>query len=279
MSAFARHTSYTAPGEHAARLRELPADPRAAAAHWRSLTAHYRATPGLPEGRDEDRQARWVADILNLLARRKAAPLTEARALPDRFVGCCRDDALLLVAGLREHGVPARIRIGWAPYLHPSFVHDHVVAEWQEGGRWVRGDPEMDPSRFAFDTMDLPPGAFQTAGEAWLAFRAGAVDPAQYGVAPGLYGGPPMLRDYVIRELAALTGGEVLLWDSWGLMHVSFQEMTGAHFILLDEVARACSGEDAEMWAKLAAHPELRVPTEVDTYDFVGSTRRTVLQR
>lgn len=205
--------------------------------------------------------------------------MTEIRTLPDRFVGCCRDYALLLVATLREHGIPARIRIGWAPYLNPAFVHDHVVSEWQQGGRWVRGDPELDPLRFPFDTMDLPPGAFQTAGEAWLTFRAGTLDPARYGVAAGLYGGPPMLRDYVLRELAALTGHELLLWDTWGLMHVPFEQMTGEHFTLLDEVALACGTEDTAAWARLAAHPDLQVPGTVDTYDFANSTRQTLLQR
>ncbi|SMB89545.1 transglutaminase domain-containing protein [Deinococcus hopiensis] len=279
MNAFAAHTPYTAPGKYAALLRALPADPRAAAACWRGLTAHYRATPDLPAGREEDKQARWVADILACLLHRSGQPLTQPRTPSERFAGCCRDDALLLVAGLRERGVPARLRIGWAPYLNPDFVHDHVVAEWYGGTHWVRGDPEMDPTRFPFDTMDLPPGTFQTAGEAWLTFRTGTLSPTRYGVAPGLFGGPTMLRDYVIRELAALTGHELLLWDSWGLMHVRFEELSEAQLALLDGVAQACGTEDALTWQRLAAHPDLRVPDEVDTYDFEGGARRTPLRR
>lgn len=275
----ATHTPYSDPKAQAEALAHLPADPRMAAACWRGLIAHYRVAPDLPAGREDDKNARWVLNILEVLTRRSDAPLNQPRPLETRFIGCCRDYALTLVATLRQHGVPARIRIGWAPYFSAEFTHDHVVAEWHDGVRWVRGDPELEPDNFSFDTMNQPAGTFQTAGEAWLAYRAGRLDTERYGVAPGLYGGPPMLRDYVLRELAALTGHELLLWDNWGQMDVAFDRMSDAQLALLDEVAQALAQENPKRWQELAQHPELRVPDTVQTFDFEGGFQPTSLRR
>lgn len=279
MTSFASHTLYSDPGRYAADLHALPAEPREAAACLRSLTLHYVASQNVPEHREQDRQARWIQDILDILKTRSSQSLNQERPPETRFVGCCRDDALLLTAVLREYGRPARIRVGWGPYLDPHFIHDHVVTEWHDGTRWIRGDPELPPEKFEFDTMDMPPGTFQTAGEAWLAFRAGTLDTNRYGVAPGLYGGPPMLRDYVVRELAALTGHELLLWDNWGLMNTSFEQMTERHLALLDEIAHALAIENPGEWQRLASHPDLRVPDEVMTFNFQDSFQPTDLRR
>ncbi|RJF72202.1 transglutaminase domain-containing protein [Deinococcus cavernae] len=274
-----RHTPFSHPGQFSAALRDLPADPRELSVCVRGLISHYRVTPNIPAEREKDRQARWVSELLKVIQSRNAAPLCQVRALNERFVGCCRDYALLTVAALRGHGVPARIRVGWAPYLNPDFTHDHVIAEWQGGHRWVQGDPELDPRKYRFDTMDMPPGTFRTAGETWLAFRAGKLDAARYGMAPGLYGGPQMLRDYVLRELAALSGHELLLWDNWGLMEVPFEQMTPQQITLLDAVAVALTTQNPARWLELSRHSELRVPRHVKTFDFQEAYLPTDLNR
>lgn len=223
------HTPFTDPGAHAALLRTLPADPDGLAAAVRGLVVHYVASGRtFPPDRLADIDSRWVEAMLARLAERDAAPLTEPRDAGSCLVGCCRDFTLLHVAALREHGVPARSRVGFAPYLRPDFAHDHVVAErWDAArGEWVRVDAQMDPADWQdVDVADLATGAgspFRPASRLWLDHRAGrltAADLGGYGVSPDLpLRGRWFVRNYVVVELAHLTGHELLLWDLWGAM-------------------------------------------------------------
>ncbi len=267
--AYARHTRITNPGRMAGALRAYPTDPAELSATIRRLTAHYRATPGIPDDRLGEPDTRWIADILAQLHAGRRAPLTQDRPLEERFVGCCRDDALLFVAALREHGVPARSRVGFAHYFRPDFQHDHVIAEFWSGERWVRVDPELDPAHFPFNPLDLPEGVFETAAQVWRAYRAGRTDATTYGVAPDapdFLRGPGLVRAYVIRELAALTGWELLLWDDWGLIGTPLADLTDAQFALVDEVADALLSDDHAALTRLAGHPDLRVPDTITTW-------------
>lgn len=268
---YTEHTIYTQP--QTKDLQTLPADPNEAAKCIRGLTLHYVMSPNVPPQRESDRQSRWISKILHVLKNRSDQPLAQERSAETRFVGCCRDDALLLTAILREHGVPARIRIGFAPYLNPNFTHDHVITEWHNGQRWVRSDPEMLPEKFSFDTMDMPTEAFITAGNLWQKYRTGQLDDQEaerYGVAPDFFTGPPIMRDYVVRELLALTGHELLLWDNWGLLNTPFEETPKGQLYLIDQIAEALAIEQPNRWEELAKHPELRVPAQVKTFDFQG---------
>jgi hypothetical protein len=275
------HTAFTDPGAHAALLRTLPADPDALAAAVRGLVVHYVAS-GLTFAPDRlaEIDSRWVERMLDRLAVHDASPLTSPRPVEACLVGCCRDFTLLHVAALREHGVPARSRVGFAPYLRPDFTHDHVVAErWDAGrGAWVRVDPQLDPAGWAdVDVSDLgtgPGSAFRTASRLWLDHRAGlltAADLDGYGVGPGSpVRGRWFVRNYVVVELAHLTGHELLLWDLWGAMTRPAVGQDGELVkvdppddpdldALVDRVARLLLDPDAHLDAldALAADPRL----------------------
>ena len=74
---------------------------------------------------DDERRAFW--------AKRDARPLTEHRALTAYLYGTCHDFALLAVSALRERGIPARLRVGFASY----FRADHWVCEHRCSGHWA----------------------------------------------------------------------------------------------------------------------------------------------
>lgn len=260
---YARHSRLSDPGEQADFLARFPSEPAELGRVIRNLTAHYRATPGIPEARLTEADTRWMSAILRRLRDASDAPLGEPRPLEARFVGCCRDDALLFVAAMREHGVPARSRVGFAPYFSPAFFHDHVIAEYWNGARWVRLDPELEPSRYDFDTQDLPPEAFLTAAQVWQGIRAGGLDPTRFGVfpdAPDFLRGEGFIRRNLLLELAALNGMEVLLWDSWGLMDTPAEALTKDDLALLDEVAAALIADDDAALTRLSQDPRLTVP-------------------
>lgn len=164
------------------------------------------------------------------------SPLARRRLGPGGGVDHC----LLAVAALREQETPARSRVGVSGYFVADFRGDHVVAEWWNGARWQRFDPELEPGSRSCDVRDLPIGEgapFETAAEAWTGYRAGRLDPARYGVAPGSeLSGPGFIRTYVIMEVLHRYRHEALLWDEVG---------TGITDSDADEVARLLLAADA----------------------------------
>jgi hypothetical protein len=219
---YANHSSYTDPGEFAALLDVLPTDPEELSVAARNVITHYRSGFQLPEERRDEVHSRWVRRILQTDQQRHPTPLLDGREYLERVFGCCRDHTLFCVAALRQHGIPARSRVGFAGYLMDDFFADHVVVESWTGSRWRRFDPEQSPDRDDFDMLDMPTGPdtpFVTAAEVWREARAGRVDPRRYGIYPGSpIGGMRFIRDYVIRELAHRERDELLLWDQWGAM-------------------------------------------------------------
>lgn len=290
----AAHSTYSSPGAHAQRVRAVPTAPGALGQVARNVIAHYRGEAAtLPADRIADIDSRWLTTILDLDHARNGTALTEPRGAGDRVAGCCRDHSLLCVGVLREHGVPARTRVGFAAYFTPGFHHDHVVVEHWADGRWVRWDPEIaagDPA-FRFDSLDLPRETgdvssdvtlpFVSAATAWVALRSGLVDAELFGVDPGLpFRGDWFVHDYVLLELAHRQGDELLLWDTWGAMSQD-DTLDGTDLTLVDEVAAlllaADHGDEAaedELAARYAAdarlHPGSRVhtlsPTGADTW-------------
>jgi hypothetical protein len=224
LAAYARHSPYSDPGRHAPLLAAVDTDPGALHRAACSVVIHYRGgADQLAPGQDADIDLRWLTDLLDESQRRSAVPLDAPREPAQQLAGCCRDHTLVAVAVLREHGIPARSRVGFAGYFRPGFHHDHVVGEYWDGSRWVRFDPELDMGEnwFGFDSHDMTTGLgapFETAAEVWLAHRRDGLDVSGYGVDPSLpfLCGPEFVRGYVVTELAHRQRDELLLWDVWG---------------------------------------------------------------
>jgi hypothetical protein len=219
---YVRQSRFTDPGRHHERLAALPRDPAGIGAIVRNLTVHYRASGiDFPPDRLADIDTRWVSRMLDLDHERfDGAPLDVPRPAERRVVGCCRDSALLTVAALRAHGIPARSRVGFAGYLAADYHVDHVIAEYHDGTRWIAADTGVDPETdWPVDLADVPlsPAGLHTAAQTWQAMRRGEIDPSTYGVGPGApIGGPWMILQYLTLELAHRMGDELLLWDIFG---------------------------------------------------------------
>ncbi|MGZ0147433.1 transglutaminase-like domain-containing protein [Kribbella sp. WER1] len=266
MNRFARHSAFSDPGQHSQLLRDLSGIEEISTA-VSNLILHYRAEAHLlHDDRHDEINSRWISTVLDLDQARTPGPLLSPRPPDDRVAGCCRDHALLAVAALREHGTPARTRVGFTSYFPgpKDFRGDHIVAEWWNGHRWQRFDPELEPDSRSFDARDLLTGEgapFETAAEVWTGYRSGRLDPTHYGVAPKSdLSGPGFIRTYVVMELLHRFGHEALLWDEVGA------EITDPQ---TDELAQLLRAGDA---GDIAADDQLEQRSRTDPKLRLGPT-------
>ncbi|WP_328751314.1 transglutaminase domain-containing protein [Streptomyces sp. NBC_00285] len=283
MDSHLKHTPYSDPGDP--DISGLPRDPGELARLVRGLIIHRgegeRLRHEIPRQRlHHDAESRYVSELLRILRERSDRPLTEPRAYGERFVGTCRDFALLHVSLLRATGTPARVRGGFATYFLDGFHEDHWVTEYRlPDGSWRLADPQVLHPGYDldFDPLDVPRNRFLVAGDAWRACREGRADPATFGVSwldriRGLW----YVRFAVLHDLAALNGVEVLPWDGWGPEILDDASLTGEDLALADAVARA---DDEADLRRLYAHPRLTVPDAVTSYTTYGGVRQVILRR
>jgi hypothetical protein len=280
---YTAHSAFSDPGALAPLYAGLPSDVRQLAHLVRNLMIHrmeedlFRCTHP-PERLHHDAETRYLDDILRLLLARDDAPLTERREPGDRFVGVCRDFALLHCSLLRHAGIPARLRLGFADYFDTDGFHtDHTVVEYWDAarGRWLLADAELTDPQFAathpmvdFDPMDLPRDRFLVSGAAWRRARAGEADPRTFGVRlpGGELAGEWFMASVVRLDLSALNKVEPLPWDVWGegADIASDDAMTDSFRALCDRAA-AATGDTVPFEAARALFAEegLRTPSKV----------------
>ena len=243
-----------------------------------------------------------ASDMLDLALSLSSRHLAISRSPQERVIGCCREFALLTCAILRNKGIPARCRCGFATYMaRPGYFEDHWVCEYWDGQRWLMVDPQidafqqsslenwaagvLDPS--TFNPLDLTAEQFVTGGRAWLMCRRGEVQGDRFGIScdPSRFGlkslyGQWFARGNMLRDFAALNKvetvpylvriGRRLSWDSWRLVGSGDAVLSGEDLLLLDKAASLAAEPDGSLAATLALYGEnagLQVPTEYLTKD------------
>ncbi|MES5818669.1 transglutaminase-like domain-containing protein [Streptomyces sp. RG80] len=277
MDDYLRQTVFSDPGR--LDIGGLPRDPAELARLARNLIIHRgeceRLGYAVPEQRlHGDAESRYVGELLRILRERGDAPLTEARGPEGRFVGTCRDFALLHCSLLRATGTPARIRGGFATYFVAGFHECHWVSEYRlPDGSWRLVDPQVlhDSYDVPFDPLDVPRDRFLVAADVWRACREGRIDPRTCGFSPiehlrGLW----YVRARLMQDLAALNGVEPLPWDGWGPRQIMADaDLTAEDLALADAVA---AGEVAR------DDPRLAVPGTITSYTTYRGVRQVTLR-
>ena len=260
---YTTQSRFTDPGRHADWLADTPADLAALREIASGLVFHFwgNGDPtehGFAPARFAEVDLRYAEAMLGRLRELDPTLSGASRRPTDRILGCCRDFTLLYVTLLRHHGIPARARVGFADYLMPDWHMDHVVAEVWDGARWrlVDAQPFDDP---AVDLLDVPRTRFLVGGDAWLALRAGSLEPDRVVVSPDLpepfLHGLPYARHNLALDLAARNKHEMLLWDVWGGMNLD-ATVSPADAARADELAALADPAAAQAFAA----PDLAVP-------------------
>jgi Transglutaminase-like superfamily len=288
---YSTQSAISDPGSLAAYYDALPDDPRELALVVRRLMIHRMEGELFDFASAEDRlhddaETRYVDEILKLILERTDAPLTTPRAYADRFVGICRDFALLLCSFLRAKGIPARIRSGFADYFGDDGFHvDHVVTEYWDAERgWLLADAEVtEGHEVEFDPTDVPRDRFLVAGKAWQLIRAGKADPSTFGLNfPDLQLiGEWFVTGNVRLDLSAVNKVETLLWDIWGIGAGGGDNMTDEIYDLYDLASRVVEDEIVFEAARtlFAENAGLRTPATVLSLAPFNGPREVTLRR
>jgi hypothetical protein len=279
------------PGDLAEYYAALPEDPRELAVIVRRLLIHRLegGTFGFPIAEDRlrnDAETRYVDEILKLIRDREDAPLPAPRPYADRFVGTCRDFALLLCSFLRAKNIPARTRSGFADYFGTDGFHvDHVVTEyWDEERGWLLADPQAtEGHKVDFDPLNVPRDRFLVAGKAWQLIRAGKADPKTFGLnTPELQlRGEWFVAGNIRLDLSAVNKVETLLWDIWGIGAGGGDDMTDEIYDLYDLAAQVADDEIVFEAARtlFAENAGLRTPAAVLSLATFNGPHEVTLRR
>jgi hypothetical protein len=135
------------PEGHRARLSELPASPAAIADGLEEFVIHHGVARniglGVPAVAEADRGLRRVSLLLTQALSRDPRHLTVRRDISNYLYVTCRDFALLAVSSLRERGILARLRVGFASYFNPRYWEDRWVCKY--GGSWANRYAQLGP--------------------------------------------------------------------------------------------------------------------------------------
>ncbi len=219
----------------------------------------------------DEQNIRSTADVLRRALELSSEPIDVARPPVERVQGICRHFALLHVAFLRAHGIPARMRCGFANYFDRSKWYDHWITERWNGERWVRDDPQVDDMQakiiqLDFDVNDQPPAQFMSANEVWQATRAGDLDPMLCGIFD--MWGFPFIAGNVVSDFACVNKVELLPWDHWSPLTVGGpkRHIPDATAVEIDELCALVAADDVDaIRARYAADDRLRVPKTITT--------------
>ncbi|OLF13033.1 transglutaminase [Actinophytocola xinjiangensis] len=277
---YSRKSGFTAVGAHAENIRRLPGEVAAlsAVAQGVLIHEHLAESYGVTLA-DEDRapvHLRAAADLIDRILAVDPRPLEVAREPAARVAANCRQFTVLVVAMLREHGVPARARCGFGTYFGGEIVEDHWVVEYWLDGRWRLADAQIDDHQrelfgIDLDLTDVPRDRFVVAGAAWAACRAGTADPNRFGLSITGEVGYWWIAGNLVRDLAALNNVEMLPWDAWGVMPGPDDRIDEERVALFDQLAELTTAPDDHVDA-------LRRRYDTDERLRVGPTVHNVLR-
>jgi hypothetical protein len=203
----------------------------------------------LPSTALDDLDVRHAEKMLDRIFARDSRGLECTRSSASRFYGVCSHYALLATSIFRTHGVPARVRAGFAAYLTPGRLEDHWVCEYQVDQNWRLLDANLDEgavSAFAieFTPWEVPRDQFLDASAVWCQLRTGEIDPAKVGLSAVGLAGTWYAAASVLRDVAALNKEETCPWDYWSVARdwLASREVSADSARRLDEIARLLQG-------------------------------------
>jgi hypothetical protein len=275
---FGEHSVVTTPGRHASVLKQVPQQVRELVDVIQHLLVYDVVAPEyygftVPEKRQDEIHTRRVEQILDGVLALDNAPLSSARPVERRLAGRCHTFTLLLLAMLRDKGIPARARCGFGSYFNPPNFEDHWVCEYwnADQARWVLVDTQFDETwraklHITHDIFDVPRDRFLVASEAWAQCRSGRADASRFGIEFANLRGLWFVAGSLVRDVAALNKMEMRPWDVWGAQPSPNHELAPEELRFFDRLSELTRDPDvsfAELRTLFQSDERVVVPETV----------------
>ncbi|MDX2216060.1 MAG: hypothetical protein SFY66_22535 [Oculatellaceae cyanobacterium bins.114] len=194
--------------------------------------------PNLLRNHAHDVFTRRIHQLIQHIHQLDNQPLSVTRPATKRAIVDSRNFALLLTTVLRQRGIPARVRCGFATYLQHTHYQDYWICEyWSDAQRrWMMEDVTLQ-------LHDITSSQFITGAQAWQLCRTNSHYGTLFGWGAELTG-MWATRVNLIRDFAALNDFECVSGDQWGLMLTEDTELTQDDLVLLDHVARLAQDDE-----------------------------------
>ena len=273
---YARQSTFSTPGRHAALLESLPSQVHELADMVRGLCIYDVVAEDfyghrVSAERQQEIHLRHIEPMLDrvLALDQHLGPRPPSK----RLVGRCHHYALLLTSMLRAHGIGARMRGGFARYFNPGYFEDHWVCEYFDvrTSRWVLVDAQFDDVwrkklALKFDPDDIPRSEFLVAAQAWNACRREGADGSRFGIEFAKLRGLWFIAGSLVRDLAALNRAEMLPWDTWGAQPQPDAKLDAAQLAFFDQLAQLTLAPESNFQALRTLYESddrVRVPPQV----------------
>lgn len=255
---YSKQSAFSSPGTNSSLFDDLPDSIEDLVKITHGLIVHRDATKkfygfNIPQNRILEADTRYVERILNKIQKLNRVSLATPRKPEDRFLGSCRDFALLLCSILRYKGIPARLRCGFADYFEKDGFTDHWICEYWDSRRklWIIADSELGEIekktyKIKFDNLNVPRNKFIVAGKAWKLCRSGDEPPDSFGVHSIGIKGWWFVRSNVLRDLASLNKIELLPWDYTDFFNKHIKDLSDLsrdELELIDNIAEITANE------------------------------------
>lgn len=217
--------------------------------HW--LLIHPDAVSlynlNLSKERMNDRNIKTIQESVDKIRKLENKPLIECREPEKRVVNICKHFAMFLCSVLREKGIPARCRCGFATYFVNGWFEDHWICEYwnKTKKKWIRVCAQIDDiqilechiDRQKINFDDLPKEAFFSGGVLWKLYRQGLVsgDLCGFSLEENEYG-EWYIRGNMLRDFFALNKVEYTYQEVNKLMDRNYKP-TEEDLLLLDRIA------------------------------------------
>lgn len=204
----------------------------------------------LPKERIKDRYLRTIQEVIDKIKKLDENNLTKSRKPEDKIVIICKHFAMLLASILREKGIPARCRCGFATYFKNGWFEDHWICEYWNGKKWVRVDPQIDKTKSvkkqitSINFTDMPKDVFFPAGILWQLYRKNLLsgDFCGFSHEKG-ENGKWYIRGNMLRDFFALNKIEYTYQEESKLMDRNYNP-TKNDLKLLDQIAELTINSD-----------------------------------
>ncbi len=252
---YKQYSSFTDPGKYEYLYKNLPDSLPELCRLIKSQFIHPFSE--LPQYRDQIPEERWnewltsyptVQSIMKGLLTYDSRGFVNDRKPEDRLVLGCREYAILLASVMKYRGIPARIRVGHAPYLETGLHLSHAICEvWNETeSRWMLVDPGLNMIDFNRDQFDF-------SNEVWLKMQKGDINPDFYIAPPNITGLVSILGK-ISLDLSSLLGAEFTVAQYAPMLDYCLKNnnhLTTGQIEILDKICKLMNTLDAKTLSEL----------------------------